>query len=102
VKYLSKCALISDYNPSTLHLVVKIAEKKPGLEVYLFSDAIFMLSDKRLEGYFKELLASSASIFVLEDDAKKRDIIPQKGFDIISYETLVDRLIKNDTKIYNL
>jgi sulfur relay protein TusB/DsrH len=102
VKYVTRCALISDYNISTLQLVVKIAEKKPSLEVYLFSDAVFMLSDRSLEGCFKELLASSAVVFVLEDDAKMRDINSKKGFNIISYEALVDKLVKNDVKIYNL
>lgn len=99
---MTRCALISDYNISTLQLVVKITEKKPGLEVYLFSDAVFMLLDRRLEGCFKEILASSAGVFVLEDDVKKRDINCEKGFNIISYETLVDKLVKKDVKIYNL
>ena len=99
---MTRCAIISDYNTSTLQLVVKIANKKPGLEVYLLSDAVFMLSERMLESCFKELLASSADVFVLEDDAKKRDIKSKKEFKIISYETLVDRLVKNNIKIYNL
>ena len=99
---MRQCTIISDINPTALQLVLELAKKNNQTELYLLSDAIFMLNDIQLDELFGKLHSQKVDIFVLEEDVEKRKPTLRERVSVISYDSFVNRLLSNNTQIINL
>ena len=99
---MHQCVIISDIKPASLQIVHNLAMKNPDTELYLLSDAVFMLSDHSLTGVFIKLQNESVSIFVLEEDVQRRNPRYMEGVDILTYESFVDQLLSTNISTINL
>ena len=99
---MRQCAIISDINSFSLQIVFELAEKNSQTELYLLSDAVFMLNDDKLDEVFNQIYSRNITIFVLEDDVEKRKPAQKEGVSVISYESFVDNLLSKDTHTINL
>jgi sulfur relay protein TusB/DsrH len=98
---MSKLIIISKTSPEDLPLIQELFKRNKDNVLVLLSDAVFLLNDNKLIENFQELFSSSR-IFALNEDIQKRDPINKNLVISISYEELVNLLLKEDTSIVNL
>lgn len=97
---MSKLIIISKTCSKDLPLIQELLKRDKDNVLVLLSDAVFLLNDNKLIEDFQELF-SSGRIFALNEDIHKRDPININLVIAISYEELVDLLLKEETSIVN-
>jgi sulfur transfer complex TusBCD TusB component (DsrH family) len=94
--------VISNFETSSLKLALQIVKKVLCSEIYLLSDAVFMLNDIELIKVFRDIKEFGTPILIIKDDFEKRKSIHMDLAQIISYDDFVQRLLSRDVKIINL
>jgi sulfur relay protein TusB/DsrH len=94
--------VISNFETSSLISALQIVKKVLCTEIYLLSDAVFMLNDSNLINIIEDIKEIGTPIFIIKDDVEKRKPIYMDLAQIISYEDFVQRLLSRDVKIINL
>lgn len=94
--------IISDIEASSLKLAQDFAKSDIHIELYLLSDAVFMLNDNKLSKLFEDIQELGTLVFTLKEDFEKRVPVFKDYINLISYEEFVERLLSNEVKIINL
>jgi sulfur transfer complex TusBCD TusB component (DsrH family) len=83
-------------------MISELAKQKDGLNLILLSDAVFLLNDPTQQSFFDEIEKYGANLFVTSDDIEKRNPLPRYNHQILSYESLVELLLSEQTISINL
>jgi sulfur relay protein TusB/DsrH len=95
--------ILSGYDSSRLELASQIAEKSPKSKVVLLSDALYLVFDKKTQEKVKNMLGNGVSFYALDSDASKRGLnAASETVVLITYDILVELLLKNEDGIVNL
>jgi sulfur relay protein TusB/DsrH len=94
--------VISDFEKTLLKLVVQFVRKVQRSELYLLSDAVFLLNDSEYSRFLKDIKKYDIPVFAIKEDVEKRKPIYMDLAQTISYEEFVERLLSKNVKVINL
>jgi sulfur relay protein TusB/DsrH len=95
--------ILSGYDASRLDIASQLAEKSPKPKVVLLSDALYLVFDKKNHEKVKKMLGNGVSFYALDSDATKRGLnMASETVVLITYDILVELLLKNEDGIVNL
>ena len=98
---MKKCVILSNSETSTLPLIRLLAVREEALNLVLLSDAAFLLDDSSNDEFFNELEKYGVNLYITKDDYEKRSCQPKGNLQIISYESLVELMLSEQTKVIN-
>jgi sulfur relay protein TusB/DsrH len=98
---MKKCVILSNSETSTLPLIRSLAVGEEALNLVLLSDAAFLLDDSSNDEFFNELEKYGVNLYITKDDYEKRSCQLKGNLQIISYESLVELMLSERTKVIN-
>ena len=98
---MKKCIILSDPEPSTLLLIKSLAEREKELNLVLLSDAAFLLDDSSNDDFFDELEKNEVNLYITKEDFEKRNCQSKGNLQIVSYESLVEIMLSEQTSVLN-
>ena len=98
---MKKCIILSDPETSTLPLIKSLAEREKELNLVLLSDAAFLLDDSSNDDFFNELEKNEVNLYITKEDFEKRNCQSKGNLQIVSYESLVEIMLSEQTSVLN-
>ena len=98
---MKKCIILSDLETSTLSLIKSLAEREKELNLVLLSDAAFLLDDSSNDDFFNELEINEVNLYITKEDFEKRNCQLKGNLQIVSYESLVEIMLSEQTSVLN-
>jgi sulfur relay protein TusB/DsrH len=98
---MKKCIILSDPETSMLPLIKSLAEKEEEMNLVLLSDAVFLLDDLSNDDFFDELEKCEVNLYITKEDFEKRNCQSKSNLQIVSYESLVEILLSDQTSVFN-
>ena len=98
---MKKCIILSDLETSTLPLIKSLAEKEKELNLVLLSDAVFLLDNSSNDDFFDELEKYEVNLYITKEDFEKRNCQSKGNLQIVSYESLVEIMLSEQTSVLN-
>jgi sulfur relay protein TusB/DsrH len=99
---MQTCVIISNLETSTFPIITSLAKQEEGLNLILLSDATFLLDDSTKKDFFDELEKYGVNLFITIEDMEKRNCQLKSNLQILSYESLVEMLLSEQTSSINL
>ena len=84
-----------------LPLIKSLAEKEEEMNLVLLSDAVFLLDDLSNDDFFAELEKCEVNLYITKEDFEKRNCQSKSNLQIVSYESLVEILLSDQTSVFN-
>jgi len=84
-----------------LPLIKSLAEKEEEMNLVLLSDAVFLLDDLSNDDFFDELEKCEVNLYITKEDFEKRNCQSKSNLQIVSYESLVEILLSDQTSVFN-
>ena len=98
---MKKCIILSDPETSTLPLIKSLAEREKELNLVLLSDAAFLLDDSSNDDFFDDLEKNEVNLYITKEDFEKRNCRSKGNLQIVSYESLVEIMLSEQTSVLN-
>ena len=98
---MKKYIILSDPETSTLPLIKSLAEREKELNLVLLSDAAFLLDDSSNDDFFNELEINEVNLYITKEDFEKRNCQSKGNLQIVSYESLVEIILSEQTSVLN-
>jgi len=98
---MKNCIILSDPETSILPLITSLVEREEELNLVLLSDAVFLLDDSSNDDFFDELEKNRVNLYITKEDFEKRNCQSKGNLQIVSYESLVELMLSEQTIVIN-
>ena len=99
---MQTCVIVSTLETSTFPIIIALAKQEEGLNLILLSDSVFLLNDSTKTDFFDELEKIGTKLYITIEDMEKRNCQLKPNLQILSYESLVEMLLSEQTSSINL
>lgn len=99
---MQTCVILSNLETSSFPIITALAKQEDGLNLILLSDAVFFLDDSTKKDFFDELEKYKVNLYITIEDMEKRNCQLKNNLQIVTYESLVEMLLSEQTSSINL